>query len=191
MVNVQPMVYEKITAFKERVEIVSKLNEVIDFLNTFETDINSEITDFETGINSEITNFESTVNNAIANKQDTLISGTNIKTINNENILGFGNINISGGSSPTFSFGFAYADQSKQFNYPTTFTEQERTFLIGFHKGYGLSFIIPGQAIASNPNMDVTIDSYAKFYYSGLNDTVTVTNTATGLLYIALVTFTE
>lgn len=33
----------------------------------------------------------------ISNKQDTLISGTNIKTINNESILGSGNINISGG----------------------------------------------------------------------------------------------
>lgn len=30
-------------------------------------------------------------------KQDTLVSGTNIKTINNESLLGSGNINISGG----------------------------------------------------------------------------------------------
>ena len=34
-------------------------------------------------------------------KQDTLVSGTNIKTINNESILGSGNINISGGGSST------------------------------------------------------------------------------------------
>jgi len=33
-----------------------------------------------------------------AGKQDTLVSGTNIKTINNESILGSGNINIQGGS---------------------------------------------------------------------------------------------
>lgn len=32
-------------------------------------------------------------------KQDTLVSGTNIKTINNESILGSGNISISGGSA--------------------------------------------------------------------------------------------
>ena len=32
------------------------------------------------------------------NKQNTLISGTNIKTINNESILGSGNIEIQGGS---------------------------------------------------------------------------------------------
>ena len=36
---------------------------------------------------------------AVPNKQDTLVSGSNIKTINNESILGSGNISISGGSS--------------------------------------------------------------------------------------------
>lgn len=35
---------------------------------------------------------------SISNKQDTLVSGTNIKTINGESILGSGNIAISGGS---------------------------------------------------------------------------------------------
>jgi len=34
---------------------------------------------------------------ALATKQDTLVSGTNIKTINNESILGSGNIDIQGG----------------------------------------------------------------------------------------------
>lgn len=32
-------------------------------------------------------------------KQDTLVSGTNIKTINGSSILGSGNINISGGEA--------------------------------------------------------------------------------------------
>lgn len=36
---------------------------------------------------------------AIANKQDTLVSGENIKTINNQSILGEGNISIEGGSA--------------------------------------------------------------------------------------------
>ena len=35
----------------------------------------------------------------ISGKQDTLVSGTNIKTINNESILGEGNITIEGGGS--------------------------------------------------------------------------------------------
>ena len=36
---------------------------------------------------------------AVSGKQDTLVSGTNIKTINNESLLGSGNIDIQGGSS--------------------------------------------------------------------------------------------
>lgn len=39
------------------------------------------------------------IQSALGNKQDTLVSGTNIKTINNESILGSGNITISGGSA--------------------------------------------------------------------------------------------
>lgn len=34
----------------------------------------------------------------LTTKQDTLVSGTNIKTINNETLLGSGNITIEGGS---------------------------------------------------------------------------------------------
>lgn len=37
--------------------------------------------------------------NELSTKQDTLVSGTNIKTINNNSILGSGNITISGGGS--------------------------------------------------------------------------------------------
>lgn len=41
------------------------------------------------------------VDTALATKQATLVSGTNIKTINNESILGEGNITIQGGGSVT------------------------------------------------------------------------------------------
>lgn len=39
------------------------------------------------------------IKTALGLKQDTLVSGTNIKTINNESLLGSGNINVSGGGS--------------------------------------------------------------------------------------------
>lgn len=42
--------------------------------------------------------------NVLANKQDTLVSGTNIKTINNESILGSGDIHIEGGSGGTSDY---------------------------------------------------------------------------------------
>lgn len=44
-------------------------------------------------------NFSTTITNSLATKQSTLVSGTNIKTINNTSLLGSGNITI-----PTFSF---------------------------------------------------------------------------------------
>lgn len=40
--------------------------------------------------------------NTINSKQDLLVSGTNIKTINNNSILGSGNISISGGGTPIY-----------------------------------------------------------------------------------------
>lgn len=46
-----------------------------------------------------------TVSGQVANKQDTLVSGTNIKTINNESILGSGNIDIQGGGGKAVSAG--------------------------------------------------------------------------------------
>ena len=62
-----------------------------------------------TSLESDITNLQTTVGNqdksiiantqAIQNKQDKLVSGTNIKTINNQSILGSGNISIEGGGS--------------------------------------------------------------------------------------------
>ena len=44
----------------------------------------------------------------IKNKQDKLVSGTNIKTINGQSLLGYGNIEItsSGGSGTNFSVSY-------------------------------------------------------------------------------------
>ena len=59
-----------------------------------------------TSVNSSSTNAEcasaKAVYDSLATKQDTLVSGTSIKTINNESLLGSGNITISGGSTITF-----------------------------------------------------------------------------------------
>lgn len=61
-------------------------------------------------------------------KQDTLVSGTNIKTINGESILGRGNIVISGGSGDSSGGGSgAYAEVSHGTS-DTTFTLTPNTF---------------------------------------------------------------
>lgn len=49
-------------------------------------------------LSNRIDNLSNTVSGLSNNKQDTLISGTNIKTINNQSLLGSGNITIEGGS---------------------------------------------------------------------------------------------
>lgn len=43
--------------------------------------------------------FTGATNTALAGKQATLVSGTNIKTVNNQSLLGSGNIDIQGGNS--------------------------------------------------------------------------------------------
>lgn len=47
-------------------------------------------------LDTQISDLATAVGNKVKTKQDTLISGTNIKTINGASILGTGNINISG-----------------------------------------------------------------------------------------------
>ena len=48
---------------------------------------------------SRITEVITAIGVAIKGKQDNLVSGTNIKTINSQSLLGSGNIVISGGGS--------------------------------------------------------------------------------------------
>lgn len=76
----------------------------------------------------------SAVYTALAGKQETLVAGTNIKTINNESLLGSGNINISGGGTVDQTFDgtsqnaqSGVAIQGKLTNYVTTNTNQNIT----------------------------------------------------------------
>jgi hypothetical protein len=48
--------------------------------------------------NSTYTAYTAATDTALSGKQETLVSGTNIKTINNESVLGSGNITIEGGN---------------------------------------------------------------------------------------------
>jgi hypothetical protein len=51
------------------------------------------------------TETDNAITAATSTKQDTLVSGTNIKTINNESILGSGNIDIQGGGGKAIEAG--------------------------------------------------------------------------------------
>ena len=75
------------------------------------------ITDAQAG---DLTNYytKSETNTLLGGKQATLVSGTNIKTINNESILGSGNIDIQGGSTYTAGRGIDITNDTISFSLP-------------------------------------------------------------------------
>lgn len=100
---------ERVDALEENVGNiegdVETISQEIDTINTdinnIETDIstiNGNITTLSNGLNEaeqNIQELQNDVDNLETSKQDTLVSGENIKTINNQSILGSGNIELS------------------------------------------------------------------------------------------------
>ena len=74
---------------------VSSVQANTDSIKTLSTNLNNTI--------DSVDILENTVNTLETTKQDTLVSGTNIKTINNTSLLGSGNITIEGGTSNHYS----------------------------------------------------------------------------------------
>ncbi len=83
-----------------KAEVVELTQAQYDALVTKDPDVLYVITDATEGDLSDYYTKTET-NNLLNAKQATLVSGTNIKTINNESILGSGNINIQGGGGVT------------------------------------------------------------------------------------------
>lgn len=81
---------DKITQPASQLDLIEKVNEIIDDTITVDQTYNASSTNAQSG---------TAVADAISGKQDELVSGVNIKTINNINILGSGNIDVSGGGS--------------------------------------------------------------------------------------------
>lgn len=66
-----------------------------------QTALNGKAESAHTHAQSDVTGLTT----ALAGKQDTLVSGTSIKTVNGNSLLGSGNLSISGGgSSPILSW---------------------------------------------------------------------------------------
>lgn len=80
------------------------MQNTLDSLESKSTEMSSDVDSLKKqceGLIAITTELESGVNNAltqVAGKQDTLESGTNIKTVNGESLLGSGNIVVSGGT---------------------------------------------------------------------------------------------
>lgn len=77
--------------------------EAVDLANYYTKSETSGATQISTALNAKAdtatTYTKTEVDTALGGKQATLVSGTNIKTINNQSILGSGNIDIQGGGS--------------------------------------------------------------------------------------------
>lgn len=92
-------------------------------INIFDQDSNLKMITFADGItlgeNGE--NVKVKLNDSFVNKvngkQDTLVSGTNIKTVNGNSLLGSGDITIEGGGSGTAAYDFKGTATCKELTY--------------------------------------------------------------------------
>lgn len=93
------------------------------------------------------------------NKQNTLVSGTNIKTINNINILGSGNIDVSGGGGGPASWGSISGNLADQTDLITALNGKQNSLTgTGFVKSTAgtISYDNTSYYPASNPNGYIT-----------------------------------
>lgn len=76
----------------------------------------------------------SAITQAVSGKQDTLISGTSIKTINNESLLGSGNITIQGGGATyTAGTGIDITDNVISSTLPLSAGTGSKSIIEGYH----------------------------------------------------------
>ena len=102
--------------------------EAVDLANYYTKSQTSGATQISTALNAKAdtattytkTEVDNAITAATSTKQDTLVSGTNIKTINNESILGSGNITIQGGGGASYQAGrgIDITDGTISFNLP-------------------------------------------------------------------------
>ena len=93
------------------------------------------------------TETDNAITAATSAKQDTLVSGTNIKTINGETLLGEGNITIQGGGG-----GGKAIEAGRGISITTGETADTVSFNLPISAGTGTGSIIEGFAISSNAN---------------------------------------
>ena len=107
------------------------------------------ITDAEAG---DLTNYytKSETNTLLGGKQATLVSGTNIKTINNESLLGSGNIDIQGGGGsitidPTLDSGSTNAVANSAIT--TAIDSKQNVLNTGYYGGVSSTYMSSGEDV--------------------------------------------
>lgn len=115
------------------------------------------------------TETDNAITAATSTKQDTLVSGTNIKTINGETLLGEGNITIEGGSG-----GGKAIEAGRGISITTGETSNTVSFNLPISAGTGTNSIIEGSAdlaigISSHAEGTQTIASSENSHAEGEN----------------------
>lgn len=93
-------------------------------------------------------------------KQDTLVSGTNIKTINNESILGSGNIDIQGGGGGTAGYDASWlllSDSATDTQYNGLKDAIENHSVVYISQENGENYFPTVQIVENSENPDITI----------------------------------
>ena len=142
-------------------------------------DVSGDATKKEITLKSGLSQQVVVAHQDISGKQDTLVSGTNIKTINNESILGSGNITIQGGSGSQVQSDWNQSDNTAVDyikNKPTIPVIPSNLAYTSNDNGEG---IIPSDGIRA-----VTVTSAATMTISP--DVVTVIDGAVGTAAITL-----
>ena len=123
---------------------------------------------------------DTAIDNATSGKQDTLVSGTNIKTINNQSLLGSGNIQIQGGSG-----GGSNIIEITQAEYDalTAYTE-DAIYVITDSQAINMDNYVTTGALGSYYTSAET-DSAISNAVSGKTDKVSVTANSSGFKFPA------
>lgn len=89
-----------LSAYYKKTEVDNKLSTKVDMIAGKMLSTN-DYTDADKSKLQSLNNYDdSSIKQSLSNKQDKLVSSVNIKTINNQSLLGTGNITISGGGEP-------------------------------------------------------------------------------------------
>ena len=118
----------------------------------------------------------------LSSKQDKLVSGTNIKTINNKSLLGAGNINITGGSPN-------YRNLTINPGVTQTVNLNINSIIIGYSNKK--AFAITGYVINENEGTYVNIaNPNVSFYTDDIQQSsTTVYNNESLTLYLTIIDF--
>lgn len=124
---------------------------------------------------STISGYDDTeIREEISGKQETLISGSNIKTINNQSILGEGNINISGGGGDIPDNIALYANDEEVTTIPSPASnfhvysteEQIVGYWINGKPIYEITVSFPSQVVINADSWgDIPVDVNDKDFY--------------------------